>query len=215
VSQIGYMLMGLGIAMGVVATGDPAALPVAALALAGSVFYIFHHIIVKTNLFLVSGIVHRLRGTYQLKSLGGFYRSHPWLAVLFLIPALSLAGMPPLSGFFAKFIVIRAGIEAEAYGVTFIALLVGLLTLYSMIKIWAEVFWKSVPPEGDVDPYPAVDPREMWLMAVPVAGLALCTLFIGLNAEPLYALAEASAGQLLAPDRYIQAVLDHGREVAP
>ncbi|MDY7115456.1 Na+/H+ antiporter subunit D [Halomonas sp. SSL-5] len=201
VSQIGYMILGLAL--------------FTPLAIVGGVFYIMHHIIVKTNLFLVSGIVHRLGGSYQLKRLGGFYRSHPWLAVLFLIPALSLAGIPPLSGFLAKFIVIRAGIEAEAYGVTAIALLVGLLTLYSMIKIWSEVFWKSTPPEGDVDPYPEVRQRELWLMAAPVVGLGLCTLFIGLYPAPIHALAEASAAQLLDPQAYIRAVLGAQGEVMP
>ena len=85
VSQIGYMIMGLAL--------------FTPLALAGSVFYIAHHIIVKTNLFLVSGVVYRLRGTYQLKKLGGLYRFYPGLSLLFLIPAFSLAGIPPLSGF--------------------------------------------------------------------------------------------------------------------
>ncbi|WP_275288756.1 Na+/H+ antiporter subunit D [Halomonas elongata] len=193
VSQIGYMILGLAL--------------FTPLAIIGGVFYIAHHIIVKANLFLISGIVHRLYGSYRLEALGGVYRQHPWLAVLFLISALSLAGMPPLSGFFAKFVVIRAGLEAEAYGVTFIALLVGLLTLYSMIKLWSEVFWKADPGEDDDAPRPAIRRGELWLMVTPVAGLALCTLFIGLNAGPLYALAETSAGQLLAPERYIEAVL--------
>lgn len=202
VSQIGYMILGLAL--------------FTPLAIIGGVFYIMHHIIVKTNLFLVSGIVKRLRGTYELKRLGGLYKSHPWLAILFLIPALSLAGMPPLSGFFAKFIVIRAGIEAEAYGVTFIALLVGLLTLYSMTKIWAEVFWKAPPePRDDDKEVPAISHRELWQLYVPVVGLALCTLFIGLNGQPIYALAEASAEQLLDPARYIEAVLGRGGEVTP
>ncbi|SEM60094.1 Na+/H+ antiporter subunit D [Halomonas caseinilytica] len=193
VSQIGYMILGLAL--------------FTPLAIIGGVFYIAHHIIVKANLFLISGIVHRLQGSYRLEALGGLYRQHPWLAVLFLISALSLAGMPPLSGFFAKFIVIRAGLEAGAYGVTFIALLVGLLTLYSMVKLWSEVFWKANPREDDEAPDQAIGRGELWLMVTPVAGLALCTLFIGFNAGPLYALAEASAGQLLSPERYIEAVL--------
>ena len=129
ISQIGYMILGLAL--------------FTPLALIGGVFYIMHHIIVKTNLFLVSGITYRLLGSYELKDLGGVYRQRPYLALLFLIPALSLAGIPPLSGFFAKFIVVRASLEASEYLVAGIALLVGLLTLYSMIKIWAEVFWKS------------------------------------------------------------------------
>ncbi|MBB3191300.1 Na+/H+ antiporter subunit D [Halomonas cerina] len=197
VSQIGYMLLGLAL--------------FTPLAVLGGIFYVVHHIIVKANLFLISGIVHRLRGSYRLEHLGGLYRDCPWLAMLFLVPALSLAGMPPLSGFFAKFIVIRAGLEAGAFGVTAIALLVGLMTLYSMIKIWAEVFWKAPPEEAPAMSAPRR--QELWLMALPAVGLALCTLFIGLQAGPLYVLAEASAVELLAPERYIEAVL--GMEARP
>jgi multicomponent Na+:H+ antiporter subunit D len=195
VSQIGYMLLGLAL--------------FTPLAIIGGVFYIMHHIIVKTNLFLISGITYRLLGSYDLKDLGGVYKERPFLALLFLIPALSLAGIPPLSGFFAKFVVIRAGLEAEAYVVTGIALLVGLLTLYSMIKIWAEVFWKKTPEhvtdlrrlKGEVKE------KHNWAYFAPVISLAACTVFIGLNGQPIYELAEMAAHQLLNPQLYIEAVL--------
>lgn len=194
VSQIGYMILGLAL--------------FTPLAIIGGVFYIMHHIIVKTTLFLVSGVTHRLSGTHELKDLGGFFRSRPMLSLLFLIPALSLAGIPPLSGFFAKLMVIRAGIEAGAWGVTAVALVVGLLTLYSMIKIWAEVFWKAPPAEEAGE---SVDPGNTaglgWMYSA-IAGLVACTLFIGLNGEPIYALAETASEQLLNPDRYIEAVLE-------
>ncbi len=170
-------------------------------------FYITHHIIVKTNLFLISGIAHRLLGTYDLNKLGGIYKSRPVLSILFLIPALSLAGLPPLSGFFAKFIVIRAGIEAEAWVVTGIALLVGLLTLYSMIKIWAEAFWKTLPEETDGSGLNQVMTPSLAALYLPVILLASCTLFIGLNGQPIYLMAEFSAQQLLNPAGYIEAVL--------
>jgi multicomponent Na+:H+ antiporter subunit D len=131
------------------------------------------------------------------------------LALLFLIPALSLAGIPPLSGFFAKFVVIRAGLEAQAYVVTGIALLVGLLTLYSMIKIWAEVFWKKAPEHvTDVRRLRGeVKDKHNWAYFVPVIGLAACTVFIGLNGQPIYELADMAAHQLLNPQLYIEAVL--------
>lgn len=194
VSQIGYMLLGLAL--------------FTPLALIGGVFYIMHHIIVKTNLFLISGIAHRLLGTYDLKQLGGLYKSKPWLSVLFLIPALSLAGIPPLSGFFAKFIVLRASIEAEAWVVTGIALLVGLLTLYSMIKIWNEAFWKALPATTDGESLQRSRMSgTLLLLYAPVVALAFCTLYIGLNGQPIYALAEFSATQLLNPASYIEAVL--------
>jgi multicomponent Na+:H+ antiporter subunit D len=192
VSQIGYMIMGLGL--------------FTRSAIAGSVFYIVHHIIVKTNLFLVSGIVCRLGGSYKLKNLGGLSLSRPGLSVLFMIPALSLAGLPPLSGFWAKFLLAKAGLEARQYAVVATALLVGLLTLFSMIKIWAEVFWKKAP-EALKEAEETI-PLSSWLLLVsPVAALALLTLWIGLVPEPFYLLAERAAEQLADPQRYIEAVL--------
>lgn len=195
VSQIGYMLLGLAL--------------FTPLAIIGGVFYIMHHILVKTALFLVSGISYRLLGSYELRDLGGLYRKKPFLAILFLIPALSLAGIPPLSGFFAKFIVLRAGIEAEAYVVTGIALLVGLLTMYSMIKIWAEVFWKATP-EHTHEQKPLTDAvvdRGHWPLYVPIMILGCGTLLIGFYGQPIFVLAEQAAAQLLNPQGYIDAVL--------
>jgi multicomponent Na+:H+ antiporter subunit D len=195
VSQIGYMIMGLGL--------------FTPLALAGSIFYIFHHIIVKTNLFLISGIAHRLQGTYELKRMGGLYALYPGLGILFLIPALSLAGVPPLSGFWGKLLLIKAGLEIESYVVVAVALLVGLLTLYSMTKIWNEAFWKPRPgnggePQQPAGPMSAVE--WIWLLA-PVVSLAVLTLAIGLVTEPFFVLAKKAAEQLLNPAEYIRAVM--------
>lgn len=190
ISQIGYMIMGLAL--------------FTPLAIVGGVFYIMHHIIVKANLFLVSGAVYRLRGSYELKELGGLYRSHPMLGLLFLIPALSLAGMPPLSGFFAKFIIIRAGVEVSAWPIVIVALITGLLTLYSMVKIWAEVFWKATP---DNAPEPPRMTGPMWPLYTAIGGMAVMTVIIGLWAQPIYELAHTAAEQMLDPGVYIEAVL--------
>jgi multicomponent Na+:H+ antiporter subunit D len=193
VSQIGYMVLGLGL--------------FTRFALAGSIFYIMHHIIVKANLFLISGVAHRLRGSYDLKKLGGLYKDFPLLALLFLIPAMSLAGVPPLSGFFAKLMLIIAGLEQREYIVVGIALLVGLLTLFSMTKIWNEAFWKALP-EPDSRARPDVEGRQgiVW-MIVPIVVLAGMTVLIGLAGMPIFSLAERAAEQLFDPDQYIHAVL--------
>jgi len=189
VSQIGYMVMGLAL--------------FTPLALLGAIFYILHHIIVKTNLFLVGGVAHRLLGDFELKNLGGLYRAKPWLAALFLIPALSLAGLPPLSGFWAKLVILQAGLEAEAYFAVAAALGAGLLTLISMTKIWNEAFWKPLPADRTV----GSGRPALATMLVPVVLLAMVTLSIGLYAEPLAILAERSAGELLDTTAYVQAVL--------
>lgn len=196
IGQIGYMTMGLALA------GLADSPPLAILALAGSIFYIAHHIASMTNLFLVSSVVRRLCGTFVLARQGGLYQSQPLLAVLFLIPALSLSGMPPLSGFFAKLSLVRAGLGAERYANVAVALAVGLLTLFSMTTIWAESFWKPLPSDatasaGETSP----------LLLLPVVALAALTVAIGLGAEPVFALATAAAEQLLHREEYIRAVL--------
>ncbi|KKB08141.1 proton-conducting transporter membrane subunit [Devosia chinhatensis] len=187
VSQIGYMMLGLALA-------TPAAM-------AGAVFYIVHHIIVKANLFLAAGAIYRASGTYDLRRAGGLMASHPLLALLFAVPALSLAGIPPLSGFWAKFMVIDAAFAAEAHWLAGIGLVVGLLTVFSMSKIWVEAFWKAPPVQRK-------KPRRVpVLMLLPMAGLGLLTLVIGFSPEPFVVYAEAAAAALLDPSSYIDAVL--------
>jgi len=187
ISQIGYMILGLAI--------------YTPLGLVGAIFYLFHHIIVKANLFLIAGVIGRSTGSEELTDIGGLWKRKPWLGVLFLIPALSLAGVPPLSGFWAKLLIILAALEEERYFIAFVAVLVGFLTLYSMSKIWMEAFWKAHPGGDDA----AARPASYWLY-LPIITLALMTVFIGLNAQPFVEAAFASAEQVLQPDAYIAAV---------
>ncbi|HEY7317390.1 MAG TPA: Na+/H+ antiporter subunit D [Candidatus Binatia bacterium] len=192
ISQIGYLLMGLGL--------------FTTTALAGSVYFTVHVALAKSALFLVSGVVHRLRGTFDLKKLGGLYGARPGLALLFLIPALSLAGIPPLSGFFAKLALIHAGLVSEQYAIVATALGVSILTLFSMIKIWTEVFWKP-EPNGRNDNVRALRPLAASLLLAPVVVIAGLMLIIGLGAEIFFSLALKAAGQLMNPQGYIEAVL--------
>ena len=187
VSQVGYMVMGLGL--------------FTPLALAGSVFYLMHHIVVKSNLFLVAGVMERLKGSSHLERLGSLWKEQPLLGLVFLVSALSLAGLPPLSGFFAKLILVKAGLEASAWTIVATALGVSLLTLYSMTKIWGEAFWKEAPAAA-----PAAAPLPR-LMAAPAVALSLVTVGIGLGIGPLFGLAQRAAAQLMNPAAYVQAVL--------
>jgi multicomponent Na+:H+ antiporter subunit D len=189
ISQIGYLLMGLGLF-------TPAAL-------AGAVFFMMHVILAKSALFLVSGVAYRLRGTYDLKELGGLYQTSPGLAVLFLIPALSLAGVPPLSGFFAKLALVQAGLATAQYAIVATALGVSLLTLFSMTKIWGEAFWKPAPAPL----HTLAVPERGTSLLLPIAVLAMLIVAIGIGAEPLLTLATRAATQLLDPSDYLRAVL--------
>ncbi|MFO7790242.1 MAG: Na+/H+ antiporter subunit D [Bacteroidota bacterium] len=196
ISQIGYMVLGLAL--------------YTPLAVAGGIFYIMHHIIVKGNLFFVAGLVKRVGGSFDIKKLGVLANSYPFLGVLFLIPALSLAGMPPLSGFWAKFLVIKAGLEIGEYFVVAVALLVGLLTLFSMMKIWNEAFWKKQPENNKLDIkniVPGLFSQQNVYMTIAIAFLALITLTIGFYPEPFFKVAQQAGEELMNPSIYINTVL--------
>ena len=195
ISQVGYMIMGL--AVGTVA------------GLTGAVLYVVHHIPVKTALFLVGGLIERSTGTASLHRLGGAVRRAPIFAALFAIPALSLAGIPPFSGFLAKLAVIAAGLEAEEYIMVAASLVASLLTIFSMSKIWAGVFWGVAD-----DPTPAMAAADANDTKLPVdrvttaatAVLVAATLVVPIFGGTVYDLAERAAVDLLDPTNYIEAV---------
>jgi multicomponent Na+:H+ antiporter subunit D len=197
ISQIGYMIMGLAL--------------FTPLALLGAILHIGHNMMVKTSLFLIGGCMGQLRGTYDLKRLGGLLREQPRLAGLFLVAALSLAGLPPLSGFFSKYILVRAGIESEQYLIVAVSLVVSLLTLFSMLKIWNEAFWKpALVPRNEATaqlPSPVRQHPSAWLLVAPVAVLVLLSIALGLFAEGAYTLVLRAAEILLNPEIYRAAVL--------
>jgi multicomponent Na+:H+ antiporter subunit D len=178
--------------------------------LTGSIFYIIHHIIVKTNLFLVSGIAEKIGGSFELEELGGLSRTAPGLTVVFAISAFSLAGIPPLSGFWAKLILIQSSLELKSYMIAATALGVSLLTLFSMTKIWAGAFWKEPAGQNDtaaINVFVRNPPISGLPLYMPLVALALLTVTIGLMSEPVFALAGRAAEQLLNPRAYISTVL--------
>jgi len=177
VSQIGYIL--LATAVGGVG-GYTAA-----------VFFILHHIVVKANLFLIGGLVARSAGSFDLREVGGLYRARPLVASLFAISAASLVGIPPLSGFWAKWLVVSESFAAERYAWGAAALAVGGLTLFSMSKIWIEAFWKDPP-------IPSALSSER-LPAAPVlacGALAATAIGIGLAPDTLIELLQAAASSM-------------------
>jgi multicomponent Na+:H+ antiporter subunit D len=192
ISHIGFALMGLGFYM--------------QRGLAGTVFYIVEDMLVFPALFMASGLMQRLGGSFEIGRLGGLYRTQPFVATLFLIPALSTAGVPPLSGFFAKLALIEAGLESGQFLVIGAALLTSLLSLIIVTRIWSEAGWREA---GAAEGGPAAAGRRRLPGAAvgPVAVLALLLVLIGLGAGGVYAIAEQAAGQLLDPARYISVVL--------
>ena len=177
VSQIGYLLLGVALASpeATTATG----------------FFLAHNILVKANLILIAGLMWAAMGHFDLRHGGGLYPARPWLAIFFLISAMSLVGVPPSSGFWGKFLLLQESFEQQRYLWGGVALATGLLTLYSMVKIWLEGFWKPAPSHSLEPPKTlATATRALTLqpMAIVAVGLlSLVILALGLAPEPLIA----------------------------
>ena len=141
VSHIGYMIFGIALS--------------STQGLSGAIFYAVHHILVQTSLFLVVGLVERQAGSAQLRRLGSLMYTAPLIATLYFIPALNLGGIPPLSGFLGKIMLIQAGADSGTWLAWVLiagAVITSLLTLYAMILVWSKAFLRdrSDAPEGDV-----------------------------------------------------------------
>jgi multicomponent Na+:H+ antiporter subunit D len=157
----------------------------------------------------VTGYVLAIRRTTYLKELSGLLRRSPAMSILFLILALGLAGLPPFSGFFAKFALVQAGLAAEHYLIVAVSLAVSMLTLFSMTKIWNEAFWKGCE-EVDIasrQPDARLSRSQYALRLAPTLLLAAIVVFMGVGAEIVFTLTDEAARNLVDPSGYIHAVL--------
>jgi multicomponent Na+:H+ antiporter subunit D len=178
VSQIGYLL--LAVALATPAGGS------------AGVFFMVHNILAKAALFLIAGIMWRTAGHYDLRRIGGLYPARPLLAVLFLIAGFSLVGIPPSSGFWGKFMLVQESFVQGRYAWGGLALAVGVLTLYSMVKIWLEGFWKP-HPRGGVLIAPTLELTPAYAVVLVLASLLLV---MGLFPEPLIQYTDAATAML-------------------
>lgn len=199
VSHIGYMVFGIAL--------DTNA------GLSAAIFYTTHHIIVQTTLFLVAGLIERRGGSTSLSELGGLAAASPVLGALFLVPALNLAGIPPMSGFLGKAGLIEAGVASPDWlaGVGVGALLMtSLLTLFAMAKVWNRAFWRrmSLVPDEDgnmVEPGQPLQPS----MAITASVLVAAGLAITVVAGPLFGYTDRAAHDT-RNGVYVTAVLPEG-----
>ncbi|WP_431880801.1 Na+/H+ antiporter subunit D [Micromonospora chalcea] len=191
VSHIGYMIFGVALS--------------SVAGLSGAIFYVVHHITIQTTLFLVAGLVEERAGSTDLRRIGGLARVAPMLGVLFFVPAMNLAGIPPFSGFLGKLGLLQAGVAA---GGTLPAVLVGagtltgLLTLYAASRVWNIAFWRA--PRLASTTVPARLPGLM--VGATTALVALGVLFT-LAAGPLFQVTSNAATDLRERTPYVRAVL--------
>ena len=199
ISQVGYMLMGIGLAM-----QYKEELSSREWAVAGAIFFIVHNMVIKCCLFLCAGLIKRETGSDDLTQIGGLAKRMPLVATLFLIAALSLAGLPPLSGFFGKWILIREGWSQQQYVLTGFAIATSLLTLLSMLKIWSYGFWS--PPQGFYTRYPNAKSKTGGGV-LAVGFLVAVALSMGFGAQFYLNICSKAAKDIIDPTNYVTAVL--------
>ncbi|AGA67701.1 formate hydrogenlyase subunit 3/multisubunit Na+/H+ antiporter, MnhD subunit [Desulfitobacterium dichloroeliminans LMG P-21439] len=175
-------------------------------ALMGALYYLLHDIVTKALLFLLGGIIILVAGSDQLKKMGGMIRGYPFLGWLFLLTTLALGGIPPLSGFLGKVLIVQEGLargvgEMGFYGLTALALLSSLLVLFSLIKIFILTFW------GEARVNRGGEKKEIRGLLIPCAGLLVVSIGLGVGAEMLYPYIEQAGYGLMNPEVYIKAVL--------
>jgi multicomponent Na+:H+ antiporter subunit D len=214
VSHIGYMVFGIALSN--------------ELGMSGAIYYVAHHIVVQTTLFLVVGLIERQAGASTMARLGGLAGASPLLAFVFVVPALNLGGIPPFSGFIGKVALMEAG---AANGSALAWILVGggvvtsLLTLYVVARVWTMAFWRARTdaPEGHLSaavPAALLDDgvdveysdrahvgRMPVGMLAPTGALIAVGLALTVAAGPIFAYSARAADQVRDRDQYISAVV--------
>ena len=214
VSHIGFMIFGIGLG--------------SSQGLSGAIFYMVHHILVQTALFLVVGLIERHAGTSSLRRLGSLMYTAPIIAVLYLIPALNLGGIPPFSGFMGKVMLFHAGAEANTWMSWVLiggAVVTSLLTLYVMVMVWSKGFLRDRKdaPEGNMAiarPAPLADitqevefseresvGRTPFGMIAATAMLVLASSAISVVAGPIASITDRAANSTQDVNIYRTAVL--------
>ncbi len=167
----------------------------------GSIYYLIHDIIIKALIFLLGGTIIHLIGTSKFNEVSGLIRNHPFLGWMFFIAALSLSGIPPLSGFLGKVFITRGTFEAEYFWLGAIGLLTSLMVLYSVMKIFMNVFW------GETNVSIEMEKGSAKGLMLPIGCLTAITVALGLGAEGIQLYVRLAAEGLMNPELYIEAVL--------
>jgi len=167
----------------------------------GALYYLIHDMIVKALIFLLGGTIIHLTGTSKLRELSGLIRLHPQLGWMFFIAGLSLAGIPPLSGFLGKIFISEGTFEAGYFWLGGIGLFTSLMVLYSIMKIFMNGFW------GYTDLTEEEEKGTTKGLLLPLGILTLLTISLGLGAEGISVYVDLAIEGLMNPEIYIEAVL--------
>jgi multicomponent Na+:H+ antiporter subunit D len=189
ISHVGFMVLGLAL--------------YTPLAIVGGLFYLIQHVLVMVNLFFISGVGHHLR--YAVKK--GAHR-YPLLSALFFVLALTLSGIPPLSGFWGELTLLTAAFQARAYLSIFVIILVSVLTLWVMVRLWFSYFYRAslVDGDGDGELY-GLGIIKKTCLYTPMIILFIGTMLMSFYPKPFFLICDNAAKQLLSPGHYVHLII--------
>ena len=174
-------------------------------ALEGAIFYLIHDMIIKAALFMLIGIVIYVTGTTNLRKMGGLMQTYPALGWFFLIAALGLVGVPPLSGFIGKLLIVQGGFEAGNTWPSIFILASSVAVLLSVMRIFIYAFWgEQGQLSGDVQK------AKYNVLFLPTVLLVVLSIFYGLGTEWLTPFMGDAAKLLIDPSIYTDAVMKGG-----
>ncbi len=185
-------------AVGVILVGVATLTPTS---LTGSIYYLIHDMIIKAALLLLVGAMIVITGTSNLKKMGGLINHHPYLGWMFFIATISLAGIPPFSGFIGKLLIVRGSLASEHYALVAAILISSLLVLFSVMKIFINGFW------GEAKLRKEEEKGTTKGLLFPITLLLSLSIALGFGAEWFYPYISQAAQDLTDPSIYIQAVL--------
>ena len=195
ICHIGYLIAGLGLNT--------------EIAFVAVIFYLIHDVIVKSNVFMITGVILKMRETVDITRLGSILKDYPKFSFVVALVLFSLIGIPPLSGFWPKILLFQETFKQENYFLLAGLIVASFVTLFVVVRIWSEAFWKESPKTitDEIDHFAPFSNAGKFALIAPIVALSAVTLLIGLNANSVMKLSQKAAYEMKHPEIYINNVL--------
>ena len=176
---------------------------------AGTLHYMAQEMLLLAGLFVAAGLVIERSGTADIREMGGMMKVMPKTSGVFFLLSMGMIGIPPLSGFYGKALMIREGADQGAWWLVGATVFAAVMTTGALLRVWTRVFWSPTRgpgvdlPEGAAfGPYPSRPSVSFGLGA-----LALASVVFSLAAEPTLVWTKNATRELTAPNDYIATIL--------
>lgn len=195
VCHIGYLVAGLSL--------------YTEIAFTAVVFYLIHDVIVKSNLFMISGVIVKIRETLDMTRLGGLLKDYPKFSFLVALVFFSVVGIPPFSGFWPKILLFKEAFSQQQIGLLIGLIIASFVTLFVVMRMWSEIFWKESPKPltEEIDHFTPFSKSGKFALIAPIVFLAGISLYIGFFANDVMKISEKAAHEMKNKEIYIEAVL--------